>query len=103
MSIVVENITKTYGTQKALDGVSFTIKSGEIVGFLGPNGAGKSTLMKIITTYITQSEGIVTVNGHNVSIDPYAGKAIGRLFTRAQPIVFRNVCKRVFTIQCVDT
>ncbi|MGB5463547.1 MAG: ATP-binding cassette domain-containing protein, partial [Aureibaculum sp.] len=70
MSIVVENITKTYGTQKALDGVSFTIKSGEIVGFLGPNGAGKSTLMKIITTYIIQSEGNVTVNGHNVSVDP---------------------------------
>jgi ABC-2 type transport system ATP-binding protein len=70
MSIVVENITKTYGTQKALDGVSFTIKSGEIVGFLGPNGAGKSTLMKIITTYISQSEGNVTVNGHNVSVDP---------------------------------
>jgi ABC-2 type transport system ATP-binding protein len=70
MSIEVQQVSKRYGTQKALDGVSFSIKSGEIVGFLGPNGAGKSTLMKIITTYISQSEGVVTVNGHNVSTAP---------------------------------
>ena len=70
MSIEVQQVSKLYGEQKALNGVSFTIKSGEIVGFLGPNGAGKSTLMKIITTYITQSEGMVTVNGHNVATDP---------------------------------
>ena len=70
MSIVVENITKTYGSQKALDAVSFRIDSGEIVGFLGPNGAGKSTMMKIITTYISQSDGIVSVNGYNVLTEP---------------------------------
>jgi len=70
MSIVVENITKTYGTQKALDNVSFSIDSGQIVGFLGPNGAGKSTMMKIITTYITQTDGTVSVNEHNVAIEP---------------------------------
>ena len=70
MSIEVQQVSKTYGTQKALDGVSFSIKSGEIVGFLGPNGAGKSTLMKIITTYIAQSDGVVSVNGHNVSTEP---------------------------------
>lgn len=70
MSIEVKQVSKNYGSQKALDGVSFTIKSGEIVGFLGPNGAGKSTMMKIITTYIAQSEGNVTVNGHNVSTEP---------------------------------
>jgi len=70
MSIVVENITKTYGNQKALDAVSFHIDSGEIVGFLGPNGAGKSTMMKIITTYISQSDGIVSVNGYNVLTEP---------------------------------
>jgi len=70
MSIEVKQVSKNYGSQKALDGVSFTIKSGEIVGFLGPNGAGKSTMMKIITTYIAQSEGNVTVNGHNVSNEP---------------------------------
>jgi ABC-2 type transport system ATP-binding protein len=70
MSIVVENITKTYGNQKALDAVSFRIDSGEIVGFLGPNGAGKSTMMKIIATYISQSDGIVSVNGYNVLTEP---------------------------------
>ena len=67
MSITVENVSKVYGAQKALDNISFTIGSGEIVGFLGPNGAGKSTMMKIITTYISQTEGIVRVNGHNVA------------------------------------
>ena len=70
MSIIVENITKTYGNQKALDSISFKIDSGEIVGFLGPNGAGKSTMMKIITTYISQSDGVVIVNGSNVSTEP---------------------------------
>lgn len=70
MSIEVQQVSKLYGTQKALDGVSFSIKSGEIVGFLGPNGAGKSTLMKIITTYIAQTDGVVSVNSHNVSTAP---------------------------------
>lgn len=67
MSIEVNNISKSYGTQKALNNVSFSIKKGEIVGFLGPNGAGKSTLMKILTTYITSDEGIATVNGFDVN------------------------------------
>ena len=67
MSIEVKNITKTYGTQKALDNVSFSVKKGEIVGFLGPNGAGKSTLMKILTTYLTADEGEAFVNGFDVT------------------------------------
>ena len=66
MSISVQNISKFYGNQKALDQVSFSIKKGEIVGFLGPNGAGKSTMMKILTTYINSSEGAALVNGFNV-------------------------------------
>jgi len=66
MSIKVEQITKFYGDQKALDNVSFEIGSGEIVGFLGPNGAGKSTMMKILTTYITQSYGSARVCGFDV-------------------------------------
>jgi ABC-2 type transport system ATP-binding protein len=67
MSIEVQNISKSYGAQKALDHVSFSIKKGEIVGFLGPNGAGKSTLMKILTTFINADEGTATVNGNDVS------------------------------------
>ena len=55
MSIKIENITKIYGAQKAVDEISFEIKSGEIVGFLGPNGAGKTTTMKILTCYIPPS------------------------------------------------
>ncbi len=66
MSITVQNITKTYGEQKALDAVSFEIQKGEIVGFLGPNGAGKSTMMKILTTYLSPSEGNATVNGFSI-------------------------------------
>ncbi len=67
MSIKVSNITKIYGKQKALDNVSFEIKTGEIVGFIGPNGAGKSTMMKIITNFIPQNSGDVFVNGLNIS------------------------------------
>ena len=67
MSIEVVNISKSYGDQKALDAVSFSVKKGEIVGFLGPNGAGKSTLMKILTTYITADEGSAAVKGFDVN------------------------------------
>ena len=67
MSISVQNISKFYGNQKALNNISFTIKKGEIVGFLGPNGAGKSTMMKILTTYINSSEGNAAVNEFDVT------------------------------------
>ncbi|MBE8725371.1 gliding motility-associated ABC transporter ATP-binding subunit GldA [Flavobacterium hungaricum] len=66
MSIEVNNISKSYGTQKALNSISFSIQKGEIVGFLGPNGAGKSTLMKILTTYLLADDGTALVNGHDV-------------------------------------
>jgi ABC-2 type transport system ATP-binding protein len=66
MSIEVKNISKSYGSQKALDDISFSVKKGEIVGFLGPNGAGKSTLMKILTTYISSDEGVAFVNEFDV-------------------------------------
>ena len=69
MSIVVENISKIYGTQKALDNISFTVDKPEIVGFLGPNGAGKSTMMKILTTYLEPSEGEARVNGFDIKND----------------------------------
>lgn len=62
MSITVHKISKNYGTQKALDTISFTLSKGEVVGFLGPNGAGKSTLMKILTTYVSPTFGTANVN-----------------------------------------
>lgn len=65
MSIKVSNLTKKYGNQKAIDQISFEIKTGEIVGFIGPNGAGKSTTMKILTGYLPASEGEAFVNGLN--------------------------------------
>ena len=69
MSIKVQNITRLYGSQKALDNVSFEVNTGEVVGFLGPNGAGKSTLMKIITGYISATKGKVFVDGIDVETD----------------------------------
>ena len=70
MSIEVKNISKLYGTQKALDKVTFNIGTGEIVGFLGPNGAGKSTMMKIITGYLPASSGDVLINGMDINAHP---------------------------------
>jgi ABC-2 type transport system ATP-binding protein len=67
MSIIVKNISKLYGTQKALNNVSFEIGKNEIVGFLGPNGAGKSTMMKILTCYIPATEGTATVCGFDTN------------------------------------
>ncbi|HSN07456.1 MAG TPA: gliding motility-associated ABC transporter ATP-binding subunit GldA [Hanamia sp.] len=80
MSIVVSNLTKIYGQQKAVDDISFTVGNNEIVGFLGPNGAGKSTTMKIITGYLGADSGEAIVNGVNVNKDPVeAKKQIGYL------------------------
>ena len=69
MSILITNLTKKYGEQKAVDSVSFEVKSGEIVGFIGPNGAGKSTTMKVITGFLSDFEGDVQVLGKNVRTD----------------------------------
>ncbi|MEE9312266.1 MAG: ATP-binding cassette domain-containing protein [Planctomycetota bacterium] len=68
--IEVNGLTKFYGSFKALDGVSFHVDKGEVLGFLGPNGAGKSTTMKILTTFISASEGTASVNGFDVHVKP---------------------------------
>ncbi len=67
MSIAVRNLTKYYDREKAVDNISFDVKTGEILGFLGPNGAGKTTTMKIITCYMPQSAGTVEVDGLNTA------------------------------------
>lgn len=80
MSIEVNNISKLYGSQKALNDVSFAIGAGEVVGFLGPNGAGKSTMMKILTCFIPPSNGDATVCGFDVMEQPdEVKKCIGYL------------------------
>lgn len=80
MSISVKNISKSFGSQKALNDISFTIEKGEIVGFLGPNGAGKSTMMRILTTYYKADAGEAAVNGFDVSKNEQAvKKSIGYL------------------------
>ena len=70
MSIEIKNLTKVYGAQKAIDGISFSIGAGEIVGFLGPNGAGKSTTMKILSGYIPQTSGNASILGMDVAKEP---------------------------------
>ncbi|NDF99691.1 MAG: ATP-binding cassette domain-containing protein, partial [Chitinophagia bacterium] len=80
MSIQVSQLVKQYGTQRAVDDISFSIGRGEIVGFLGPNGAGKSTTMKMLTGYLRPDSGSAQISGINVIQDPIAArKKIGYL------------------------
>ncbi len=69
MDISVSNLTKTYGHQRAVDNISFTVKTGEILGFLGPNGAGKTTTMKAITSCMAPTSGSITIGGKNIAVD----------------------------------
>lgn len=73
--VEVKNLTKIYGNLKAVDNISFTVDSGEVLGFLGPNGAGKSTTMNMITGYLSSTSGTVTVNGSEILENPKETKA----------------------------
>lgn len=75
LRIEIEDLAKYFGEIKAVDGVSFSVKKGEVLGFLGPNGAGKSTTMKMITGFLAPTRGTVRVCGHDVLTDPIAVKA----------------------------
>lgn len=74
--ITVENLTKMFGAKRAVDGISFTVERGEVLGFLGPNGAGKSTTMRMITGFIPPTAGRVTVGGFDVDADPISAKRL---------------------------
>lgn len=88
MSIKVSSLTKIYGTQKAVDNISFELKKGEIVGFLGPNGAGKSTTMKMITGYIPPTMGAAEVCGFDIQKSPMeVRKRVGYL-PEANPLYY---------------
>jgi len=74
--IKIENLVKTFGAKRAVDGVSFSVERGEVLGFLGPNGAGKSTTMRMITGFMPPSEGRVSVGGHDVAESPLEAKRL---------------------------
>lgn len=88
MSIQVEGVSKLYGEQLALNQVSFSIPSNQVVGFLGPNGAGKSTMMKILTGYIPATSGKAFVDGINVQTDPIAAKRIIGYLPENNPLYY---------------
>jgi len=86
MSVSVSNLTKKYQSQRAVDNISFEVKTGEVLGFLGPNGAGKTTTMKIITGYMAPSDGIVKVNGISVLEDPENVKPLIGYLPESNPL-----------------
>tara|TARA_B110000037_G_scaffold222451_1_gene297405 strand:+ start:3815 stop:4708 length:894 start_codon:yes stop_codon:yes gene_type:complete len=88
MSVVVKNISKVYGEQKAVDNVSFEINKGEIVGFLGPNGAGKSTTMKMISCFIEPTSGRASVCGIDVLENPIAVKGKIGYLPESNPLYY---------------
>jgi len=83
--IKIENLVKAFGAKRAVDGVSFAVERGEVLGFLGPNGAGKSTTMRMITGFIPPTSGKVTVGGHDVAAAPLAAKRLIGYLPEAAP------------------
>ena len=86
MSLQLKNLTKIYGSQKAVNDISFEIGEGEIVGFLGPNGAGKSTTMKIATCFLPPTSGEAWVGGFNVVERPMEVKKITGYLPEHNPL-----------------
>ncbi len=76
MDIVIKSLTKKYGVQKAVDDISFTVKTGEVLGFLGPNGAGKTTTMKAITSYLSTDAGEIHVGNYSVALQAQEVKKV---------------------------
>jgi ABC-2 type transport system ATP-binding protein len=74
--IRIDNLVKTFGAKRAVDGVSFTVERGEVLGFLGPNGAGKSTTMRMVTGFMPPTSGRVTIGGHDVAESPLEAKRL---------------------------
>ena len=93
--IEVQNLTKRYGAHCAVQNISFQVDEGEILGFLGPNGAGKTTTMNILTGYLSASEGVAKINGHDVLEEPNEAKAaIGYL--PEQPPLYLDMTVREY-------
>jgi ABC-2 type transport system ATP-binding protein len=86
MSLIVKNLLKQYGSQNAVNAISFRVEAGEIVGFLGPNGAGKSTTMKIATGYVSPTSGEVSVAGFDVTAHPLEVKKVTGYLPEHNPL-----------------
>jgi len=100
MSIEVQQLSKSFGSEKALKNVSFSIGSAEVVGFLGPNGAGKSTLMRILTTYLSPDEGSALVNGLDVIAEPIKVKRSVGYLPENNPLYSDLYVKEYLSFQC---
>src|SRR5262249_2093421 len=74
--IKIENLVKTFGAKRAVDGISFNVERGEVLGFLGPNGAGKSTTMRMVTGFMPPTSGRISVGGHDVAESPLEAKRL---------------------------
>src|SRR5437762_4680769 len=74
--IKIDNLVKAFGPKRAVDGISFTVEKGEVLGFLGPNGAGKSTTMRIITGFMPPTSGAISVGGYDVLESPLEAKRL---------------------------
>lgn len=105
MDIIVKNLTKQYGKQRAVDNLSFEVKTGEILGFLGPNGAGKTTTMKAITGYITPTEGTIAIGKYLVDSNTNKTKQLIGYLPEHNPL-YPDMCvidylRYVAQLQCV--
>jgi ABC-2 type transport system ATP-binding protein len=100
MSIKVEGVTKVYGSQKALDNVSFEVKKGEVVGFLGPNGAGKSTMMKIVSCFIPPTSGKVTVGGFDIMEESMKVREMVGYLPESNPLYYDMYVKEYLDFVC---
>lgn len=100
MSIKVSEVSKFYGTQKALDNVSFEVKKGEVLGFLGPNGAGKSTMMKIISCFIPPTSGTVTVDGFDVTEESMKVREMVGYLPESNPLYYDMYVKEYLQFVC---
>src|ERR1041384_1064328 len=74
--IKIDNLVKTFGAKRAVDGISFSVERGEVLGFLGPNGAGKSTTMRMVTGFMPPTSGKVSIGGHDVAESPLEAKRL---------------------------
>ncbi len=99
--ITVENLVKEFGTKRAVNGVSFTVQKGEVLGFLGPNGAGKSTTMRMLTGYMPPTSGKVSIGGREVTEDPIAAKKLVGYLPESAPS-YSDMTVRGFLSFCAE-